>query len=278
VIGHAVMTAKLRGAWVAAFAAMTNVWIGVRSGHMSRFAALALFVALPFLSGPSRADTPKPRVHIVSFALWGDQDLFRREASAAATIAAVQYRNSGQLIVRANTKTKNAARIPDLRDTLHGLASSIDVQEDILFLFLTSHGAQDGLGVKTHDSDRVFPLSPERLGGMLRVAGIRHRVVVISACYSGVFANEIADEHTLVITAADAEHSSFGCNDDNPGNWTYFGQAFFAENFSKGLSLDETFRNAKASVGEREKAEKLEGSNPQMKGGAAVRRQLARIQ
>ena len=235
-------------------------------------------VTLWALMLPVTADDAKsPRLHVVSFGLWGDQNLFKRKAVAAADAIASHYGRLGQLIVRTNSLTRSAGRIPDLRDALHGLASTIDRQEDILFLFLTSHGNQEGLAVKTFDSDKVFVLSPERLGGMLRVAGIRYRVVVISACYSGVFAEQIADDNTLVITAADANHSSFGCNADNAGNWTYFGQAFFADSLKPGRSLDEAFQNAKARVSDREQTEKLLGSNPQMKGGAAVRAQIARL-
>ena len=187
-----------------------------------RWIPIAAF-ALLALMAPVAADTARPRVHVVSFGLWGDQSLFKREAVAAADIIASHYGHSGQLIVRSNSLSRSAGRIPDLRDALHGLASTIDRQEDILFLFLTSHGNQEGLAVKTFDSEKVFVLSPERLGGMLRVTGIRYRVVVISACYSGVFAEQIADENTLVITAADANHSSFGCDVENLTNWTYFG-------------------------------------------------------
>jgi Peptidase C13 family len=293
--------AKLKFAWVAA--ATPRVWshdatmtrfIGLsaesRTASITRVsrrsAVAALAAALIAIAAPALAQKApsaeralqKPRVHVVSFGLWADNDLFRREATAAADVLADYFGRSGQLMARANTKNRSAARIPDLRDTLHGLASTMDRNEDVLVLFLTSHGAQDGLGVKLFDSDRVFPLSPERLGGMLRVAAIKHRVIIISACYSGVFSEEIADDHTLVITAADKDHSSFGCNDDNPGTYTYFGEAFFGQSLKPGVLLDDAFRDAKARVGTREKAEKLEGSNPQMKGGAAVRRQLARVQ
>jgi len=39
---------------------------------------------------------------------------------------------------------------------------------------------------------------------------MRYKVVVISACYSGVFIPPLANPDTLVITAADADHPSFG--------------------------------------------------------------------
>jgi hypothetical protein len=50
-------------------------------------------------------------------------------------------------------------------------------------------------------------------------------VVIISACYSGVFISRLANPDVLVITAADADHPSFGCRDK--AKWTYFDDAFF---------------------------------------------------
>ena len=226
---------------------------------------------------PATADDTQPRVHVVSIGLWGYQNLFKREAIAAADVISARYGRSGQMIVRTNSLSRSAGRISDVRDTLQGLASTMDRQEDILFLFLTSHGNAAGLAVITNDAKRPAMLSPGRLSGILAATGIRYRVVIISACYSGVFADQIADDNTLVITAADAQHSSFGCGADNIGNWTYFGQAFFADSLARGLTLDAAFQNAKVRIGEREQAEKLVGSNPQIKGGDAVHAQLARM-
>jgi hypothetical protein len=63
------------------------------------------------------------------------------------------------------------------------------------------------------------------LANMLARTGMRHKVVVISACYSGIFIPRLANPDILVITAADADHPSFGCQDK--AKWTYFGDAFF---------------------------------------------------
>nr|WP_245315601.1 C13 family peptidase [Bradyrhizobium neotropicale] len=56
-------------------------------------------------------------------------------------------------------------------------------------------------------------LTPSRLADILARTGVRHKVVVISACYSGVFVPRLANPYLLVITAADADHPSFGCPD-----------------------------------------------------------------
>jgi hypothetical protein len=72
---------------------------------------------------------------------------------------------------------------------------------------------------------------------MLDRTGVRHKVVIISACYSGVFIPRLAEADTLVITAADANHSSFECRDK--AKWTYFGDAFFNVALRRAQSLNE---------------------------------------
>src|SRR5207253_2622235 len=83
----------------------------------------------------------------------------------------------------------------------------MNADRDILFLILTSHGSQEGLAVNAGRSAET--LKPSNLAVMLKRTGIRYKVIVISACYSGVFITPIADADTLVITAADANHSSY---------------------------------------------------------------------
>ena len=68
-------------------------------------------------------------------------------------------------------------------------------------------------------------LTPRDVGKLLEATGARYRVLIVSACYSGIFAKALADAHTLVITAAAADKPSFGCRDG--ATWTYFGDAFF---------------------------------------------------
>jgi hypothetical protein len=98
--------------------------------------------------------------------------------------------------------------------------------------------------------------------------GVRHKVVIISACYSGVFFPRLANPDTLVITAADANHPSFGCEDK--AMWTYFGDAFFNVALRRAESLKDAFATARALVGKRELREHFEPSDPLMAGGANV--------
>jgi hypothetical protein len=100
---------------------------------------------------------------------------------------------------------------------------------------------------------------------MLARTGMRYKVVVISACYSGVFIPRLANPDTLVITAADADHPSFGCRDK--AKWTYFGNAFFNIALRQAKSLKDAFVVARSLVKKRELRERFEPSNPLMAGG-----------
>ena len=95
--------------------------------------------------------------------------------------------------------------------------------------------------------------------------GVRNKVVIISACYSGVFIPRLADADTLVITAADANHPSFGCEDK--AKWTYFGDAFFNTALRRSNNLKDAFLMARSLVSRRELREGFEPSHPQMAGG-----------
>jgi hypothetical protein len=142
----------------------------------------------------------------------------------------------------------------------------MDHENDLLVLILTSHGSQAGGAVQA--GRREETLSPAALAGMLGRTGIQHRIVVISACYSGVFVRPLANDDTLVITAADFDHSSFGCQDKV--KWTYFGDAFFNTALRHTADLRSAFATARKLISVREKHEGLVPSSPQIAGGKNI--------
>ena len=182
----------------------------------------AIFALVFVLTAASATSEAAAKVAVVAFGLFGDQSVFESEARAAARIIATRF-DGGQVVVRANTKTRKDATPETLAGALRSVARTVDPEQDILFLMLTSHGSRDGLTVKA--GSRNDTLSPAALSAMLAFTGVRHRVVILSACYSGVFIPALAGPDTLVITAADADHPSFGCKDG--AKRTYFGEAFF---------------------------------------------------
>ena len=242
------------------FALTPKSWI-------SRLGALLIawvLIVAPSASPVYAVEGPR-KVSVVSFGLFGDQGVFRSEATGAAQIVADRF-GRGPINVQYNSKKGGSATIETLAMSLQEAANGMDAENDVLFLILTSHGSPAGLEVKAGRLTQT--LTPSKLAEMLALTGVRYKVVVISACYSGVFIPRLANPDLLVITAADADHPSFGCRDK--AKWTYFGDAFFNAALRQAKSLKDAFVVARALVQKRELKEHIEPSNPLMAGGANV--------
>jgi hypothetical protein len=209
--------------------------------------------------------------YILSFGLWGPQSVFESEAKGAARVLEQALDARGRSIVRFNTKRRFGARPEALLAAAQAAGAALDPEEDVVVLVLTSHGTPEGIGLAMGRTQGL--LTPAHLRRLLDAARARHRVVIVSACYSGIFAKALADERTLVITAAAADKPSFGCEDG--ATWTYFGEAFFAQALRGERRLDAAFAKARDLVTVRETREGFDPSNPQMAGGQAV---LARLE
>jgi hypothetical protein len=209
-------------------------------------------------------------VYILSFGLWGPQSVFESEAKGAARILEQQLGAKGRSIVRFNTKRRAGATPETLVAAAEAAGRTLDPAEDVVMLVLTSHGAPEGIGLVA--GRKALLVTPGDVRTLLERTRAQHRVVIVSACYSGVFAQELADEKTLVITAAAADKPSFGCRDG--ATWTYFGDAFFNRALRSDARLDTAFERARSLVTQREKREGFDPSNPQMAGGSQVLERL----
>ncbi|MEE1609726.1 C13 family peptidase [Microvirga sp. CF3016] len=209
-------------------------------------------------------------VYVLSFGLWGPQSVFESEAKGAARILETQLDAKGRSIVRFNTKRRAGATPQALMAAATAAGQVLDPAEDIVVLVLTSHGAPEGIGLVAGRDARL--MTPGDVRQLLDRTRAQHRVVIVSACYSGVFARELADARTLVITAAAADRPSFGCRDG--ATWTYFGDAFFNKALRGERRLDVAFERARGLVTQRERREGFDPSNPQIAGGAQVLERL----
>lgn len=215
--------------------------------------------------------------YFLGFAGYGSQSVFRNETLFGERVIAERLGTAGRAIDLINDEDDRdsypLATVSGLRYALRLLGERMDRTEDMLVLFLTSHGSRDrGLAIE----NRYLPLpdlGPDDLRGALDDSGIRWRIVIVSACYAGVFLEPLKSPDTLVITAADATHNSFGCADDR--GLTYFGEAFLRDALPGSRSLEAAFQQARSLIAAREKAEKLTPSNPQMFVGTAIRQKLA---
>jgi Peptidase C13 family len=230
--------------------------------HVGAFAS-TLFAAV-MIAALAKAAEPR-KTAVISFGLSSDQDVFRSEAAGAARAVAKRF-GGDPVIVRFNTNENGNATVEKLAATLDATGKKLDPNADLLFLILTSHGSPQGLAVTV--GRRGTTLSPSQLGVLLDWTRVRYKVVIISACYSGVFIPRLASADTLVITAADATHPSFGC--ENGAKWTYFGDAFFNTGLRKNANLRDAFALARSLILKREQHNGFEPSNPQMAGGENV--------
>src|SRR5436190_1173966 len=103
----------------------------------------------------------------------------------------------------------------------------LNTEEDIVLLHIATHGDNDHRLVLDLPPLELAQLTPSALARMLADSGIRWKVIVISACFSGGYIEPLKDDNTLIITSADAFHSSFGC--DYESDYTWFRQAFYDE-------------------------------------------------
>ncbi|EIM25907.1 C13 family peptidase [Microvirga lotononidis] len=209
-------------------------------------------------------------VYILSFGLWGPQSVFESEARGAARILEANFDGKGRSIVRVNTKRRAGATPQTLMAAATAAGKALDPAEDIVVLVLTSHGGPEGIGLVA-GRDALL-VTPDNVRELLDRTRAENRVLIVSACYSGIFARELADPHTLVITAAAADKPSFGCRDG--ATWTYFGDAFFNKALRGERRLDVAFEQARGLVTQRERREGFDPSNPQIAGGEQV---LARL-
>jgi hypothetical protein len=138
----------------------------------------------------------------------------------------------------------------------------------VLFLYITSHGSEENGVAVSSGMLELYDLGPLTLRQLLDDSKIKNRVIVISACHAGVYLPALENDNTIVIAAAAADRQSFGCS--NSLDYTYFGRAYFVDGLGQSSSFVDAFNIAKPLVGERERAEGFEASDPQMFVGTAL--------
>ncbi len=208
--------------------------------------------------------------YVLTVALDSDP-VFAREAREAARVLAARYGAEGRTLTLAGPDgTRDDAphgSISALLLAISHLGSVMDGGEDVLVLYTTSHGADIGLAYHYGDSGYGI-LSPVGLKRALEEAGIRRRVLIISACYSGVFVPALASPDTAILTAAAATRSSFGCVAEN--DWTFFGDALINRALREPISLEEAARQAGRAVADWEAKARFLASLPQVSIGPEV--------
>jgi hypothetical protein len=220
------------------------------------------------------------RVFFVGFAGYGEERVFAEEIKLAAQVIGEKYGSAQRSVLLLNDRrdrtTWPLASASSLRYTLKAVAREMDLAEDVLFLAVSSHGSPDATVSVSNEGMTPQTLSARELADALEESGIRWKVIVISACFSGTFVRPLADDHTIVITAASRTRSSFGCSDTR--HLTYFGEAFFKDAMPYSTYLRVAFESTRKEIRRREREEGVMASNPQGSFGKLMEEKLRGIE
>jgi len=248
----------------------------LRSSPEQLLASQAVLVEAA-VGGLVAQDPQRTDGYLLAFGGDGSEAVFRNEVDYAEQLFSQRFGMQGRTLGLLNhpqtTEQRPLASLTNLRAALKGMAGIMDPEQDLLFLFMTSHGSSDHeLYVDLLDLP-LDQIDPEQLREAIADSGIRWKVLVVSACYSGGFIDALTDSTTLVIAAAREDRPSFGCGVDS--DFTYFGRAFLIEALNQTADFFAAFELAKERVAEREAEEELDPSEPQIASTPLIEMRLA---
>jgi len=219
-------------------------------------------------------------LYFVGLGGYADENVFMNEVNFVRDLFDTRFGTQGRSLIL-NNHLKTVDRIPlanlhNLEAALTRIAERIEVEEDIVFLFVTSHGSKSHKLSMAFDPLEMNDMPASALRTALDRSGIKWRILVISACYSGGFIDALKNEQTLIMTAAAKDRRSFGCGNDR--NFTYFGEAYFRDHLQNQWSFIDAFYEAQTAVRVREEKEKRTASEPQIYIGSAIAERLATLE
>jgi hypothetical protein len=221
-------------------------------------------------------------LYFVGAAGWATQDVFGRDVRSARQLLDARFDTTGRSLVLVNdpfgVERAPLADSVSLRHVLREVGRRMDRNEDVLFLYVTSHGSAEGLALSfpRESGFRSDTLTPTDLRSMLDDAGIRWRVLVIAGCESGVFLAPLSSDTTVVATAAAPDRPSHGCAMGN--EQTDFGRAVFGDHLRRDPTIVGALRGAIADIEEEERREALARSRPQLSVGKAMEVKLGELE
>lgn len=219
----------------------------------------------------------KRDVYILGVAGHGGQAVFDKEARLALATLSNRFDARGTLLLAnrpdPSGDTPLATRL-GVSTALQFIGREMNPQEDLLIIYMSSHGSRQfafQLDQQPVDFDSI---TPRWLADELDRAHIQRRIVIVSACYAGGYIAPLANDDSLIMTAADSKNTSFGCSDD--AELTWFGRALLTDALPKAGDLEAAFPRLQSLIREWEKRENYTPSNPQLYVGKRIRTWLAK--
>jgi len=201
-------------------------------------------------------------IYAIGMAGWATLDVFAKEVDGGLT-AIGRVLPIKNRVIRLINHPATAVYVPlatlrNFQAAVHDVGKVMDKENDVLVLFMTSHGDRKGVALQL--PNQIVNLTPQDVAAAFKREGIKNRVVIVSACFSGIFVPPLRNDNTIVLTAADAVHTSFGCAPER--DWTYFGDAFFRQALQPGTDFQSAFQHARILIQGWELMDRATPSNP----------------
>jgi Peptidase C13 family len=220
-------------------------------------------------------------LYFVGFAPYAGEDVFRKDMELARDLFDQRFDTEGRSIVLLNNPRtvlhQPMATVTNLRATLKEIGATIDRDDDVVMVYLESHGGRDHRLAAEFPPLELDQLTPETLRAMLDEAAIKWRIIVVSACYSGGYIEPLKDDFTLILTASATDRTSFGCGTES--NATYFADALFQHALRFEDSFVKAFAQARERIAEHEREQKVSPpSDPQIYVGDEMAAKLPKLE
>lgn len=227
---------------------------------------------------PQRPGTPD--LYLMAVGGYGLEKVFLNEVEYVRELFDRRFDTAGRSLILVNN-SETLDRYPlanrhNLADGLAYLGQIMDPDEDVLFLFMTSHGSKEHKFSVSFGPIPLDDMTPAQVRKALDDAGIGWRVIVVSSCYSGGFIEPLRTPQTLIITAAANDRKSFGCGARS--EFTDFGTAYFKHALEKQPDFIAAFDIAAEWIAQKEGREKRTPSLPQRFIGEEIRAKLAQLE
>ena len=142
-------------------------------------------------------------------------DNARRDVSAELIRKGFSPANLREFSVRPELYPDTRPGKADLEPIYQSLKALAEHATAGCLIYFSSHGAPQGVEL----NGQLLP--PDLMDQMITNAcGQRPTIVIISACFSGVFVPALADANRMILTAARPDRSSFGCSESD--KYPYF--------------------------------------------------------
>jgi Peptidase C13 family len=196
-------------------------------------------------------------------------DNARRDVSADLVSIGFSPNNIEQFSVRPGNYPRDRPQQSDAQTIANALWDLSNRTSAGCLIYFSSHGSPDGVVL----GDDVYPP-----GSLAKVIGNscadRPTVVIMSACFSGVFVAPLEAPNRMILTAARPDRTSFGCGQTD--KYPYFDQCVL-QSWPGAGDFPGLGRAVQACVAAREKQEHMAPpSEPQLWIGATAATSLPR--